>query len=263
MKAERRHELQTNTLALWLRWRAPQIWEKHGTKILLGLIVVVLAIYLIRWRMNAPKIALSNAQQRLLTARKQVEEMPRIEDPMQARQVPDLVQAALDESDDAIVQADGHAILGEYYWNLATLPDLDKGLAGGPARNSEAHYADSQKHFREVLKISGAPAYLVALSQLGLGDIEANLAWAKQRETGAASRPTNPHWDAAKEHYSAAADVAGVPPTLKAVAQSKLRQLPTLQKPIYFEKPKPTTQPSTQPATQPASEAAPATRPTP
>jgi len=54
MKAERRHELQTNTLALWLRWRAPEIWAKFGTHILLGVIIVLLAVVLVRHLMNKP-----------------------------------------------------------------------------------------------------------------------------------------------------------------------------------------------------------------
>ena len=54
MKAERRHELQTNTLALWLRWKAPELWAKYGTHILLGIIIVMLGIVLIRHLMNKP-----------------------------------------------------------------------------------------------------------------------------------------------------------------------------------------------------------------
>src|SRR5207253_7843671 len=41
MKAERRHELQTNTLALWLRWKGPEVWAKYGTHILLGVIIIL------------------------------------------------------------------------------------------------------------------------------------------------------------------------------------------------------------------------------
>ena len=54
MKAERRHELQTNSLAQWLWWKAPEVWAKHGSKILLGVVLVALGVVLVIRMKNKP-----------------------------------------------------------------------------------------------------------------------------------------------------------------------------------------------------------------
>ena len=127
MKAERRHELQTNSLALWLRWRLPQIWQQHGTKILLGLIFVVLVIIVIRWRINAPKLAYARAEQALSQA-DQIMVRIRSGDTthdaeslklVKAGQLPALVKNAMEESDKPLIQARSFNLLGDYYYSLA------------------------------------------------------------------------------------------------------------------------------------------------
>ena len=69
MKAERRHELQTNTLALWLRWKAPDLWAKYGTHILLGVIIILLGIVVIRHLINKPTEEANRAAELLTSFR--------------------------------------------------------------------------------------------------------------------------------------------------------------------------------------------------
>src|SRR5665213_2899805 len=47
MKAERRHELKTNALAKNLE-QAPEFFQKHGSQLLLGLVLCLLAFILVR-----------------------------------------------------------------------------------------------------------------------------------------------------------------------------------------------------------------------
>src|SRR3954471_18464628 len=68
MKAERRHELKTNTLAQGLGG-LPAFWAVHGTKVLLGVVAVLAVVLFIRFQANSARQqqamseeALSNAQ---------------------------------------------------------------------------------------------------------------------------------------------------------------------------------------------------------
>ena len=63
MKAQRRHELQTNTLAERLS-NLPEFWNKHGTKVLLVLVAIALVIVLIRYRISSARQATLTAARR-------------------------------------------------------------------------------------------------------------------------------------------------------------------------------------------------------
>ena len=79
MKAERRHELQTNSLALWLQIRLPEYWQKYGNHILLGLIIVIGAFWFVRWRIEAPKKAAAQAGQVLSAVDQNILELRRMQ----------------------------------------------------------------------------------------------------------------------------------------------------------------------------------------
>src|SRR5688572_17079326 len=65
MKSDRRHELQTNTLALWLQLRLPELWNKYGSWFLFGLVTIMALVLFIQYRVKQPKIALANASRTL------------------------------------------------------------------------------------------------------------------------------------------------------------------------------------------------------
>src|SRR5436190_152788 len=48
MKSERRHELQRNSLARWIE-NFPTFWRESGSKVMLVIIAILLAIAVYRW----------------------------------------------------------------------------------------------------------------------------------------------------------------------------------------------------------------------
>src|SRR5688500_5305501 len=106
MKAERRHELQTNTLALWLRYRAPDLWQKYGTYILLGVVVVALLAVIIHTRMQKPRLDAERAAAHLANAREVIGQLrsgqvAKLEDARQAR---NFIKQAMEASGKPVVQ---------------------------------------------------------------------------------------------------------------------------------------------------------------
>ena len=258
MKAERRHELQTNTLALWLRWRAPQLLEQYGTRILLGVIVLALAIVLIRYRINAPKVAAAEATIKLEQARQLIAELKAGALPGQVSQALQLIMEALDRSDNPVIHAEGYLTLGDYYWNLASYPEMPE-VPGQPGQKPDLPHdellAKAEDGYKKALAAQTERAHLVATAQLGLAVVAEQLAFEMDRKaTGAATR-RNDHWALAKEHYQAVVNLPGVAQVQKDLAQWHIGQLAQLQEPVWLVPPEPmvpaTQTSSTQAATQP------------
>lgn len=255
MKAERRHELQTNSLALWIRWRAPEVWQEYGTKILLGVVLLLALVVFIRWRINAPKEAARLTEQDLALADRAVDELRAgARSPADAAQVPETIRAALGRVDEPNLQARGHALLGDYYWTLATLP-IPPQAATQPAWRIESTpddlLAKAEEAFKQVLADKPEQPYLLARAHLGLGAIAETRAFQADRKANWKAPTTNPAWTSAREHYAAVMELTKAPQSLKDEADWHIQQLPRLQKPIWLEQPKPepTTQPTTQPGT--------------
>src|SRR5690554_192559 len=74
MKAERRHQLQENSLAHALA-SAPFYLQKYGTQILLGLLIVILAVVLIRNRASSAREARETVAQYLTTVRSDIDQL--------------------------------------------------------------------------------------------------------------------------------------------------------------------------------------------
>src|SRR5881394_1255006 len=146
MKAERRHELQTNTLALWLRWRAPELWAKYGTHILLGVILVMLGVVLIRHLMNKPVEEATRASDYLTTAREQIRELSDgNRSPGEARTILTQIQQAMEQSKRPEIQSEAQLALGDYYWALFNAP-LPPAAYPPAAVRSEEHTSELQSH---------------------------------------------------------------------------------------------------------------------
>src|SRR5688572_15158254 len=120
MKAERRHELQTNSLALWLRYRAPDLWQKYGTYILLGVVVIALLAVIIHNRMQKPRLDAERAEAHLANAREVIGQLRggQIVKLDEARQARNFIKQAMEASSKPLVQARAYLALGDYYWAL-------------------------------------------------------------------------------------------------------------------------------------------------
>lgn len=267
MKAERRHELHTNSLALWLQLRGPELLQQYGTKILLALIFLALAVVLIRHRINAPKIAAQTAQDNLALARSIVEELQRGgRAPGEAGQAARLIQDAIERTENPQVQAQGYLALGDYYWTLANWPDLPQAATQRSLRPDlpkNELLAKAEEAYSKAVGLQQDQAYLQAVARMGL----AVVAEARAFDIDNPARTTpeqEKYWKLARENYEAIIKAEGVPGVLKDEAQWHLDQLAKIQQPIYLvaaTRPSifaPTTAPFTMP-TAPSTE--PATKP--
>jgi hypothetical protein len=253
MKSERRHELETNSLALWLRWRAPQLLEKYGTKVLLGVVIVTLAVVLIRYRINAPRQAAENAADYLNLADEYVQGLERMQrTPGDAAQVTRLIADAIDASDDAVLQARAHVMLGDYYWALANYPEFPE-AATQPALRPELPRHELLRKAADAYALAApdgerngqggdkaaAPDRLPA-SEQGYLEARALLALAAVAEARARDfeGETDPqatgHWEAARERYEQVLKLPNTPAVLKDEAQWRLDELARIQQPIWI-----------------------------
>ena len=195
MKAERRHDLETNSLALWLRFRAPELAQKHGAKILLGIIILVLAVVLIRQRMEAPKRAANSAAAYLASAREQIDEMnpglrtPRV--PGQSKVILDQIKSALERSDDPVIQAEANVTTGDYYWALYRWPEFPEATTRPELRPSdpkEELLKRAEEAYRRALAIPSVKPHLAAAARFGLAAIAESRAQIEQNPFNAQLR---------------------------------------------------------------------------
>lgn len=300
MKAERRHELQTNSLALWMRWRLPQLWEQHGTKILLALIAVALLVILGRHFLTAPGRALARAQQSLSQAdmdvrnisMAQVDQDPQIISLVRSGEIPRRAKDAMDDSNKPYIQAMANDILGDYYWELARRR-IDSSGTTRPVRTaaiSEDMLKRAAEYYQKALDAKSEQTDLVARAHIGLAviaetrayqsSLDASFQFAEKLQ-GATTQPApidwskNPQWDVARQQYEAVAKDSSMPKIMQVFAQQQLERLAHIQQnPVLATPPSANVAtetvtpaqplgPTTQPAvptSQPA--AAPSARPT-
>jgi tetratricopeptide (TPR) repeat protein len=167
MKAERRHELQENSLAKWID-NFPVMVRLYADRILLVVVLILLVIVLIRWRMNSAAEKAVVVTNDLATARTGVQRLansqllgPPEQLATQRSKTIDEVNAAIDSiatnapSSDTAVQARSLLTRGDLYWTLANLPDLP-GAATQPslrlARSKDEYLQQAEESYQNVLK---------------------------------------------------------------------------------------------------------------
>jgi hypothetical protein len=257
MKAERRHELQTNTLAQFIS-ELPIHLRIHANKVLMGVIIVCAIVLLIRYRMNATAQARENARSALDSARRGIEQFARLEaipDPVkrisERRNLSQQIQAAVDQvladtsdPDDAAVRAEAFIAQGDLYWTMANLPALP-GAATQPLlvmpETPEQYLGRAQSAYERVLKDYANQPVAKATALLALAAIEEN-----RRD-----------WDKAIDYYNQVTADKLTADVFKRIAREKLSLLPLLRSPVYlgsFSSTQPTSapaEPTTGPTTQP------------
>jgi hypothetical protein len=273
MKAERRHELQQNSLALWIRWRAPVLWEQYGTRILLGIIVISLGVVLIRWRLNAPIEAANRAAETLAEVNETIRSLAQADGrqlPGNTHNVPSDLRKAAEITDDPKLVTEAHLLEAEYYWALLNFPD--PGASTQPAFRSELSHDEllnkAEAACQAALKIEKSQPLQAARAHLTLAAIAKTRA-AELDRANKYRTPSdkNPYWASAKEHYEAVAKNEAVLDILRDEATQSIRLLTILQEPVWLEPPQPDTRPAaTQlgpalPSTKPAIITPPASKP--
>jgi hypothetical protein len=75
MESERRHELETNSLAIWL-YRLPDLLRKHANKLLLGAVLLALLVFAIQYRNRSVAQRQMQVREGLSTAWSGVRQLP-------------------------------------------------------------------------------------------------------------------------------------------------------------------------------------------
>jgi hypothetical protein len=271
MKAERRHDLKTNTLARGIEG-VPGYWREYGSRILLGVTLFLVLFLLARFwmqRRQQEQMAIDAAQGNALSAIQQLDSLPReytaglSSSEFIARQRDALVQEAesaidtLLNSKDPQKLAAGYVARGDLNWRLATLPPIP----GAETRPTLA-VSKSSKELWDAAKQAYQRVLEPPLNESLYAVINARLSLAAVAE--------NEHdWDTAKRHYQALIDDPKLQsyPGYKDYAKQRMELLtqmptPTLLMPpstqaattrsVLGPFPMPSTSPATAPSTAPA-----------
>lgn len=261
MKAERRHELQTNSLAQFIS-DLPLYLRFHANKVLFGIIIVCLVILLINYRSRTARAARENSRLSLLAAREGIEQLrfvDRIQPEDSARAMErkqlaaqvstalDSVLAATSDPQDSTLRAQALIARGDLNWELANLPAL-QGATTQPSLampQTRSSYLDAAEDaYRQALRDYPQQNMAKVNALLGLAAIEENRG----------------NWDKAIEHYNNITRDDAIAAVFKSVARQRLEMIPQIRNPVFmgiFSSTQPTTQAATAPSTQPA----PATQP--
>ena len=229
MKSERRHELKTNALARGLG--SPETLRRHGSKVLLAVIVILLIIVWVRQRRSSTAERTIQIAAALTEARQLIDNLKELgnfaaspQDMATNRQAWTVrVESLLEqvaESDDPAVRAEGLVARGDLYWALANIPELP-GAATQPLlraeRPAEEYLAQAEQAYQNVVASpEEAPRSSVVTARLGLAAVAENRG----------------DWDGATRQYQALIDDAATPQPMKDLAEARLRILPQLRRPI-------------------------------
>jgi type II secretory pathway pseudopilin PulG len=255
MKAERRHELQTNTLALWLRWKAPEVWQKYGTHILLGIIVILLAIVLIRHLMNKPIEQANRAADAIAAARQDIQRMLGTgQMPTDPQSLVTNIETVLEGTNKPEIQAEGHLTLGDYYWALFSIPKppgADTQPTFTTVESPQELLGKAEQNYTAAMNDKANSPYVTTRARFGLAAVAEARAYENDRQVDFKTRDEK-NWSAAKEQYQAIVDDQDTPQSLKDEAKWHLEQLKEVTRPIWLAPPPPSTGPATTQTTQPA-----------
>jgi hypothetical protein len=255
MKADRRHELQTNSLALWFTLKLPEIWQQYGSHILVGLILAVAAFWVIRWRMQAPIIAREQASQLLSQVEGDLEAAANYRISVASlSNNPTIIGEAINLSEDKDIRALAYILLGEYHWLSVNMPN---GLSTSRPTSSliAESYQRAETAFTTAIKSGTEQPQYLARAYFGRAKVAEQRAF-DQALAGAATRPVeNPLWAQAKADYEAVVNNPNIFQPIRDQAQDRIRLLEMMQQPVWIVEEAPTTRPTTEPAastTQPS-----------
>ncbi len=266
MKSERRHELQSNSLALWL-YQAPDFFRRHGSKLVtLAILAVLVVILILRMRLSAAEEVRGFNDQ--LARSRQIVEALRMQPgsiysdqgmtPARAKvDAFDPMQDIIDKTKDRALLARAYELIGEYHLALAHYP-IGEGTPPPPADRS---LADAEKAYSTVLSTYADDHVMSALSRLGLATIEEDRGFAATQKN-----PSDPeaakHWNQAKAYYDQVVSDDKAMEAHKDAARLQLKLMDEIRKPVLIAEPKhpaATTSATTAPTTMALTVPSPAT----
>jgi hypothetical protein len=241
MKAERRHELKTNSLADTLR-DLPELARQWGSTVLLVGVVVALAILLLRVRANnaaARRIvnaqSIESAHEQIFRLQKLYTELGQITDPEPAlmqefkaardeyvnNALSELQSVQRDSGADDVTLAAEQETEGDLYLTLAQAPDLpgsDQDSSLKLSRSSDSYLKDAASCYQQILDKYPTQSLSVQNARFGLATIATDQGL----------------WDAAKAKYQDIVDASGSSPAVRKLAQSDLDNLDALKTAVYL-----------------------------
>jgi hypothetical protein len=265
MKAERRHELKTNSLEKLL-FDLPEIGKKYASQIVMGVILAALIAFWIVHRMNATTDRLTGARESLseaeLTLRnmkilmaaapgREAEVAQRRQDYYSegVRQANTAIEAAGDT--DPVLKSEALICKGDLNFALANLPEI-QGAATQPSLQLQTPREDllsaAESSYASVLRDYPDQKFSAMAARFGLAAIAEDRA----ALTGGADPK---QWDAARDQYQSIVEDQTVPPPYREYAYSRLQLLEQIQRRTIVNLLAPGT------AAAPAGPAQPVTRP--
>jgi hypothetical protein len=253
MKAERRHELKSNSLARRLEG-LPAFLQTHANRLMVGLILILLVILALQYRARTAAQSAVQAQSDLAGARADIAQlragtyqgMPLAEATTQqaAQARTDLRKSAEDSllsvldltKSDPAMQARAYLAKGDLYWQLAVFPDLPTTQPDlNPSKTPPELLELADDAYRQALKVAPQDQVLLRNSaRLGLAAVAENQS----------------DWDKAQTWYQAVIDDPDAGSALHDYATKRLQILTSLREPVLLASDLAT--PATEPANPPA-----------
>ncbi len=255
MKSQRRHELQQNTLALWMV-RGPEWLKENASRILLGLLVVVAIILLIRRHQSSVQATTALAEANLADARSIISRMKGQVQSFntggigaeEAKNAHDLARKVIEEGPTPQLKAHGYVALGDYFLALAHTPPSP--TAGGV--DVEQSLSDAGDAYNKVLSDYKDQPMEDAIAQFGLATIEEDQGFDQLQSAKNPATAPSDHWTKAREHLEAVANDDKVLDVVRDEAKLRIEQLPNLQRRVIIAAATPSTRAAwTMPATMP------------
>lgn len=249
MKAQRRHDLQTNSLARALS-QSPVFFRKHGAKVFLAIVVIGLAIILIRQRMSLAEQEVNVGWGNITIARDAIGQLAQTpafrldgenEFSLRSRLTNDASRAVRTavSADDRALASEGLVVQGDLNWTLANLPEI-VGAATRPALKSQVAAADylsrAEDSYARVLKSYADFPLAAASARFGL----------------AACAENRGQWDQAAEQYQAIIKDPALALSFKPQAEFRLKHISQVKEPLYLALIPEATQPATASAMGPS-----------
>jgi hypothetical protein len=269
MKSERRHDLETNTLAKGIE-KLPSVGREHGTRILLAVALVILSAVAVRyWLSNrAARIEritgdIADSEHMLSELRASAAlnlnpslSMQQIREFQSQRrsEIEKKIEDVLTNSSDAAQIADAKLVRGDLYWELGSQPDFqDLPSASAATRPAATQPQASPQRQSEMLDLA-AREYNSVLESAAAGKLSAQTV-ARARFGLAAIAENKGDWPTARTLYDTIAKDPDTGEALRGQARFRHDALTQLAMPAFVGHP--TKPPAAIPA-PPALPAAPA-----
>lgn len=225
MKAERRHELKTNSLAKSLEG-LPQYWREYGSRVLLVVLVAAITFLLVRYwndKKAREQETISTSLETAHTALRELERAPlelaggapasaiAEERERLTQQVDTALAGLVSATKDPKVLSNAYLARGDLYWTLANFPALP-GSETQPSLdvpNRDGVLEQARSWYQKVIDQGNAATLDDQFyARVGLAAVAENLR----------------QWDKARDQYNAIANSGSMTPSYKQYATERLAQ---------------------------------------